>query len=528
MPTLHAGETLSYWMDSQTLPSCKRLTRDLDTEVCIVGGGIAGLTTAYLLMKEGRRVCLLESFALATGQTGKTSAHLTTALDERYYKIEKYHGVTNSWLAAQSHWMALKKVEEIILRENIDCELEKIDGYFVAATPDDEIVILKESSAAQRAGLNDVDFLENSPLPSFESHCSLRFPQQLQLHPLKYLNALCELLSKGGVEIYTQAHVTKIQGGEIAQVQTKEGFTVRCQSIVIATNTPINDRMTIHTKQAPYRSYVLGFQIPRKSIKKALYWDTLDPYHYIRMTSGGEDSPYDLLIVGGEDHKTGQEEHPEHRFKRLEEWTRTHFPMALNLVYRWSGQVMEPVDGLAYMGRNPMDHDNVYIITGTSGNGLTYGTIGAMIITDQIMGRKNPWEKVYQPSRKNWHALGEFIKENVNVAAQYGDWFSEHSSDLDGLPRGEGKVIRQGLGLTAVYKNEWGHIEYMSAACPHLEGVVSWNTVEKSWDCPCHGSRFDCHGKVIEGPTTKDLQKLDVVAKTPLTLDLLTGPQDLA
>ena len=275
----------------------------------------------------------------------------------------------------------------------------------------------------------------------------------------------------------------------------------------MATNTPINDMFAIHTKQAPYRSYVMAFKIPKDSIKKAFYWDTLDPYHYIRVESG---KLFDLLIVGGEDHKTGQEDNPDLCYEKLEKWVRERFPIAGEIASRWSGQVMEPVDGLAFLGRNPMDEDNVYVITGDSGHGITHSTIGAMIITDQIMERKNPWEKLYNPSRITLRAAGTYIQENANVAAQYSEWLGiKNRPHLNELTKNEGVVFRDGTSMVAAYKNDQGHLEFMSAVCPHLAGIVKWNTAEKSWDCPCHGSRFDCHGKIMEGPAFEDLEKMD-------------------
>jgi Rieske Fe-S protein len=295
-----------------------------------------------------------------------------------------------------------------------------------------------------------------------------------------------------------------MHGGKACYVKTKEGFRINCQSIVVATNTPVNDRLAIHTKQYPYRTYAMAFKIPEGKMQKALYWDTEDPYHYIRLESN------DVMIVGGEDHKTGQESYPESCFQRLESWVRSHFSFAGEVLYRWSGQVMEPMDGLGYLGHNPVDFDNVYVITGDSGNGMTHCTIGAMLITDQIMGRKNPWEELYKPSRISLRASTTFLKENLNMAAQYADWVTTESKDsLEDLAYGEGRVFRHGTQYIAAYRNDTGDYQTMTAVCPHLGGIVTWNSVEKSWDCPCHGSRFDCHGKVIEGPALSDLKRVD-------------------
>lgn len=509
MNRLHHGETLSLWLDTQDMPQYQQLTEDLYTDVCVIGGGIGGLTTAYLLMKENKKVVLLESAEIGSGQTGKTTAHFSTALDDRYFDLEKYHGIEGARLAGKSHAAAIKTIKKIVEEENIDCDMEEINGYLFSADDPRPGIIQKELEAVYRAGL-DVQFINQSPLQFFETGDCLRFPKQLQLHPLKYLSALANLFTQGGGKIFTNSHVSSVISGKIAEVKTQSGYSVHCDSLVVATNTPINDVFAIHTKQAAYRTYVVGFNIPKGSVPKALYWDTLDPYHYIRIDSSPEAN--DILIVGGEDHKTGQEDYPDLCFTRLETWTRQKFPMVTSIAYQWSGQVMEPVDGLGYLGHNPLDRDNIYVITGDSGNGMTHCTIGALLVTDQIMGRSNPWEKLYNPSRISVRATAEYLKENANVAAQYREWLApKPKPDIHAVHRGEGVVFRDGLRLVAAYKNTSGHFEFMSAACPHLGGVVHWNSVEKSWDCPCHGSRFDCHGKVVEGPAVQDLKPLDDV-----------------
>lgn len=508
MNQLHHGESVSLWQDSVTQNPYTRLNKNMLIDVCIIGGGIAGLTSAYLLMKEGKTVCVLEDFEIGGGQTGKTTAHFSNVLGTRYLELEKYHGTDGIRQVADSHTTAINRVEQIVNEENIECEMERLNGYLFGELISDIRMLKDEYKAAHLAGMMDVEYLAQSPLRTFANEC-IRFPRQLKLHPLKYLNGLADAVVRNGGQIFTHTHVTKVEGGSPAIVTTDDGHEVRCMSVVVATNTPINNLFAIHTKQAPYRTYVLGFRVPKGSIPQGLYWDTMDPYHYIRLSKDPKDENSEILIVGGEDHKTGQEHHPQIRFSFLEEWTRTKFPFVKEIAYRWSGQVMESIDGLAYLGHNPMDPENVYIITGDCGNGMTHATIGAMLITDQIMERKSPWEEVYKPSRISLRAIADFLKENSNVAAQYGEWFSaKPQPNIKNLPYEEGVVFRSGLKMIAAYKDETGHLELMSAACPHLGGVVSWNHVEKSWDCPCHGSRFDCHGKVLEGPATKDLEKI--------------------
>jgi len=241
-------------------------------------------------------------------------------------------------------------------------------------------------------------------------------------------------------------------------------------------------------------------------VTRALYWDTGDPYHYVRLQ---RENGHDVLIVGGEDHKTGQANDGQERFARLEQWTRQRFPQSLEVQYRWSGQVMEPVDGIAFIGRNPLDDDNVYIATGDSGQGMTHGTIAGMLLSDLIQGRKNKWEDLYSPSRIRLKSLPEYASENINVAGQYADYVTAGDIKSESeLRPGEGAVMRDGVSKIAVRRDENGNIHKLSAVCPHLGCIVAWNSTEDTWDCPCHGSRFSAEGRVYQGPANDDLSSV--------------------
>ena len=282
---------------------------------------------------------------------------------------------------------------------------------------------------------------------------------------------------------------------------------------MVATNSPVNNLFVPHTKQMAYRTYALGARVPLGSVDPGLYWDTLDPYHYIRTQRVSNGSESEILIVGGEDHKTGQDEDPNKHFRALEGWTRERFQSIEEIEYRWSGQVLEPDDYLAFIGRNPGDQ-NVYIATGDSGMGMTHGTIAGMLITDLIQDRENPWEKLYEPSRKTLGALGEWARENLNVAAQYGNWLSKRDADsAESIAPGEGAIIREAGKPIACYRDQHGHLHRCSAVCTHLSCLVSWNTVEKTWDCPCHGSRFGIDGHVLNGPAISPLRSADPATK---------------
>ncbi len=511
-----SGETTSVWF--ATAPEIETdgpLKADLSADVVIVGAGIAGMTTAYLLAREGRKVVVLDDGPVGGSMTGRTTAHLVNALDDRYYELERLHGESGSRLAAESHTAAIDRVEKIVQDEGIECEFERLDGYLFAPPNESKKELEDELEACHRAGLTSMELVERAPIKDFDTGRCLRFPRQAQFHPLLYLAGLARAVRRDGGLIHTGTHATTIEGGKLARVQTESGNTVTAQAVVVATNTPVNDRVAIHTKQAPYITYVIGARVPRGSVERALFWDTPDPYHYVRIETinardGAKTEEYDLLIVGGEDHKTGQETDANRRYRALERWTRHRFPMIEDVEFRWSGQVMEPIDGLAFIGRNPMDEDNVFIATGDSGNGMTHGTIAGILLTDLIMGRENAWAELYEPTRKTLKALGQFAKENLNVAAQYTDLVTPGEVDsADEIKPGEGAVIRHGLKKVAVYRDDAGALYERSAICVHLGCVVAWNSNEKTWDCPCHGSRYDAHGKVFQGPANKDLEPAD-------------------
>jgi glycine/D-amino acid oxidase-like deaminating enzyme/nitrite reductase/ring-hydroxylating ferredoxin subunit len=492
------------------MPPKRSLAENARADVCIVGAGIAGMTTAYHLLREGKTVVVLDDGGIGGGMTQRTTAHLTNAIDDRYFEIERVHGEEGARLAAQSHTAAIDRIETTVGEERIDCAFERLDGYLFLPPGEPVELLERELAAAHRAGLADVELVRHAPMAAFDTGPCLRFPRQAQFHPLKYLSSLAKAIDRDGGRIYTGTHAVSIRGGVSAQVETRGGYCVAADTVVVATNTPINDVVTVHTKHAPYTTYVIGARIPPGSVARALYWDMADPYHYVRL--GPSDSAEgELLIVGGEDHKSGQADDGAQRFSRLEAWTRDRFPMAGDIAFHWSGQVMEPFDGLAFIGRNPGDHPNVYIATGDSGMGMTHGTIAGMLLADLIMGRECLWARLYNPSRKMLRTLTDYARENLNVAARYAvDYVSPGEvRSAEEVAPGEGAVIRRGLRKIAIYRDERGMLYEYSALCTHLRCIVSWNSTEKTWDCPCHGSRFDRHGRVINGPANSDLDRVE-------------------
>jgi glycine/D-amino acid oxidase-like deaminating enzyme/nitrite reductase/ring-hydroxylating ferredoxin subunit len=515
MPNETSGFHDSYWTDSVSRPDYPRLQADMNAEIVIVGAGIAGLSVAYNLAKSGLKVVVIEDGLVGSGETGRTTAHLVNALDDRYFEIEKTFGEDTARLAAASHTAAINFIENTIKAENIECDFIRVDGYLFLHSTDKIKSLQEEFEATRRAGIA-TELLATVPGMAAHQGPCIRFPFQGQFHPMKYLNGLCKAITQYGGQIFCNSHVSKITKDGVEA----NGYRVTAQEIVVATNSPINDRVTMHTKQHAYRTYVIAAEIPKGSLPYSLWWDTGDqnapwvakPYHYVRVQSFNDTT--DLVIIGGEDHKTGQAEkeniREELRYTNLEQWAKERFPMVTNIAYQWSGQVLEPVDMLGFIGKNPGD-ENIFIVTGDSGNGMTHGTIAGMLIPDLIHGRPNSWEKMYDPSRITFSTAGDFLRESANMAAQYLDYFKPGDIDsLTKLNRGGGAVMRSGSKKVAVYKDEESRLYVFSAVCPHLGCYVRWNSDEKSFDCPCHGSRFSCKGKVINGPAISDLNPLEV------------------
>ncbi|MCW3077313.1 MAG: puuB 1 [Bacteroidetes bacterium] len=510
---LTSGNNNSYWLDSIPAISFDPLNENKSTDVVIVGGGISGVTTAYCLLKSGKKVILVEDGNIGSGESGRTTAHLVSALDDRYYELERIYGEKDARLIAQSHKSAIDFIEQTVLKLNIECDFERLSGYLFLHPSDDRNSLFKELEAAKKAGIDveEVPYLPGSK----EQIPALKFAGQAQFHPLKYLKGLCDAIIDMGGQIFTSTHADKISHEGI---ETDKGFKVEAKHLVVATNSPVNNRFVIHLKQYPYRTYVIAAKIKKGSVPKALWWDTGDftqnkeiaPYHYVRTQR--LDDTHDLLICGGEDHPTGIAEqakiNEEDRYSLLEYWLKKYFTVE-DIVYQWSGQVLEPMDSIAYIGKNPVDKNNVYIATGDSGNGMTHGTIAGILISDLINGKENDWEKIYSPSRFKIFSAGKtFFKELAGGTLAYLKNKSHDSKPVEvgTIMVNEGKIIEVEGEKFAAYRDVNGQLHIIEAECSHLKCIIKWNNDEKSWDCPCHGSRYTHEGKVLNGPANKDLK----------------------
>lgn len=481
----------------------------MSTEICVVGAGIAGVTTAYLLLKNGFQVTLLERDNFGDNETSRTSAHLSNVLDEGFSKLIRLHGEKGAQLAFESHSDAIDLIEKIIAEEGIDCDFKRVDGFLFLSPDTPPNYLQEEYEACLRVGFHDIT-LESSPRYFATLGPAIHYPQQARFHSLKYLKGLLQAVVAMGGKVYGLTKVTEVHGGKNAYVQTDFGHRVSCDQIVVATNVPINDWLEVHMKEGAYRSYVVGFEVPENTFPDILMWDTEMPYHYIRKIQS-EKKGFDIVIVGGEDHRVGQEG-PDHQpFLKIEKWARERLGLSGQVAYQWSGQIIEPFDGLAFIGRNPQDDDNVFIITGDSGQGLTHGSLAATIIRDLIQDHPNEWSQLYDPSRLSPRALHLMAKENFKSLVPYEEHLHLKEQHTEGpLVPGEGILIRDKLKEIAVYCDPEGNLHAFSAVCPHLGGVIHWNKIEKTWDCPCHGSRFSCTGEVINGPAINNLENTTV------------------
>lgn len=490
------GRTVSFWEATENLidgisglPS--------STDVCIVGGGIAGLTTAYLLIKAGKEVAVIDDGLIAGGETCRTTAHLSNAIDDRIYRIEEWHGKEKAKLAVESHTAAVDKIEEIVKKEKIDCGFSRLDGFLFEADKDGDDDLDKEFEAAQRCGI-DVEWADT------RFGRAIKFPRQGQFHILEYLQGVARAITRDGGELISQTHVNEWTGADDPRVVTNKG-DIHADKIVLATNYPLMSKM--FAELPAYRTYAIGLVL-KNDIEPALFWDTGDPYIYVRTAKTDEGS---ILIVGGEDHRTGQADNGYARFRKLEEWAYRHFSEAGEVKYRWSGQFMETHDGLAFLGRYSDDEPNVFLITGDSGMGMTHGTIGGMLVSDLILEKKNPWTDVFDPSRLATQSIKEAVPEVIASTLPYKDWVTGGDVDsVDEIAPGDGAVIRKGASKIAVYRDEEGELHVRSAVCTHMDCIVRFNSLERTWDCPCHGSRFSTDGCVINAPAITPLGEAEL------------------
>jgi glycine/D-amino acid oxidase-like deaminating enzyme/nitrite reductase/ring-hydroxylating ferredoxin subunit len=495
----------SYWTDSASLPAFKKLDRDISTDVVVVGGGITGLTTAYLLTRAGRRVVLLERGRCAQVDTGHTTAHLTMVTDTRLTELVEKFGKTHAQAVWDAGRAAIEQIDEIASEHEIDCAFKWVEGYLHTRDPRTDAkeadALRADAALACELGF-DATFMTTVP---FAGGPGIRFHDQARFHPRRYLAGVAGALTAAGGEIFEHSDAEEFREKPLGV--KANGHWVSCDDVVLATHNPLvgiasmASATLFQTKLALYTSYAVAGRIPRGTVPDALFWDTGDPYRYVRLEAHRD---HDLLIVGGEDHKTGQTDDTAACFERVEQVARERVP-DIELTHRWSGQVIETPDGLPYIGAMT---DHQYAATGFSGNGMTFGTLAAMLIADAITGRDNPWKELFEPGRSALRrGLWEYVKENADYPYyMLRDRFSgAEGRSIRAVRRGEGKVIEHNGEKVAAYRDSHGALTLRSAVCTHMACIVGWNDAEGTWDCPCHGSRFTPQGDVIAGPAETPL-----------------------
>jgi len=499
--------TKSLWMDTPVAAEAVPLSGDQSADVAIIGAGIAGLSTAYELTARGRSVIVIDRGEVGSGMTARTTAHLASALDDFYSELIKARGIEVAKVVYQSQAAAISRIEAIAANENIDCDFRRLDGYLFLAPETPASQLDDELAACQRAGVPVHDVREATPLHAGNRVRSLRFPDQARIHPLKYVGGLARAVMKSGGKLFANTVVqgaVEEKGG--VEVTTEKG-KVRAADVVFATNSPIGGSVSIHMKQAPYRTFAIAGLLPHGSLKDALYWDTLDPYHYVRLQPHSERE--DIVIIGGEDYKSGEFDEGEGRFTTLERWTRDRLPALGEITHRWSGQVMEPVDYVGFLGRNAGD-EHRYLITGDSGQGLTNAVIGSLLIAQQIIDGRSAWMEAFDPGRNVATNVGQFVSENLTALKSFSEYLTPGDiASPDQLKPGEGAILRNGMKKIAASRDMQGALHVRSATCTHMGCIVHWNSLEQCWDCPCHGSQFAPDGTPLNGPAVTPLAEVE-------------------
>jgi len=495
----------SVWMETGPHIAAEPLSANVECDVVVVGAGIAGLSCAYELTRFDYSVIVIDRGAIGSGMTARTTAHLVSTLDDYYSELARIHGEDTARLYHDSQVAAINRIEAVCADESIDADFARVDGFLFAAKPEHQRDLDEEYDLCRAIGV-DVEWADRAPIPAADSGRCLRFSRQGRFHPMKYMAGLAQAIVASGGQLFADTAYVGHDAGDTVVIHTARGPTVRAKHAVFTTNSPVNDKVAIHTKQVPDRTYVIAGEVPRGSVVDALLWDSLEAYHYVRIQP--LDNGADLLIVGGEDHRTGEEADMEARLQHIEQWARARYPSLGPIRFRWSGQVMEPIDFMPFTGRNPGD-TNIYVHTGDSGQGITNGVLASLTIAPLICGQHSRFAELLDPSRKPFagSALGEFARGQAGVLKNMAEHLQPSEvASTDEIAPGQGAILRDGsLGKLAVYRSEDNQLIMRSAICTHVGCVVHWNPFEKCWDCPCHGSQFAPDGTVLNGPALQPL-----------------------
>ncbi len=505
---MHAIDTTPHWIDSVPLPRFPKLDKDIEVDVAIVGGGITGITAAYLLKSAGRKVAVVERARCATIDTGHTSAHLTAFPDMRLSEIKRSFGADAARAVWDAGMAAIDQIAALIRKHGIPCDFAWVPGCyhdsFFEPSKGGAEAVEREAAAAAELGIRCeyIARFRETGVPA------LRFPNQAIFHPRKYLSALVRGIPGGGSHVFEHTSLDETEENPLAlrcgDHRIRAGHLILATHTPLVGNTPMFKALMFQTKLALYTSYVVAGEVRTERMPEGLYWDTADPYNYLRVE---QKRGRGYAILGGEDHKTGQETDTAAIYDRLEKKFLQLFPQGA-IDHRWSGQVIETNDGLPFIGETA---DRQFAATGYAGNGMTFGTLGAMMAADRILTRWNPWKDLFDIHRaKVRGGTWSYLRENADYPYYLArDLVSGTEGDsLDALGRNEGRILRLDGRKVAAYRNAAGAVTLCSPVCTHLQCIVAWNNAEQTWDCPCHGSRFAPDGKVISGPAEEPLEKL--------------------
>ncbi len=496
------GKPISYWIDSTPTTSFPSLVNEVRVDVAIVGAGIAGVTAATLLKRAGKSVAIIESKQISTGTSGHTTAKITSLHQLIYADLIEKYGVDKARIYAESNQAAMERVAQFVKDEEIDCDFSRQNAYTFAESQDNLSQIEKEVEAALKLGL-PASFVKETSLP-FPIAGAVKFENQAQFHCRKYLLHLSDRIPGNGSYVFENTRVQSVKENNPCQVITDRGI-IQAQDVIVATNIPIVDEGLFFAKTYPQRSYIIGARIETSKAPEGMFIGSGKKYYSIRTTP---DKNGLLLLIGGGGHKVGTMEKTEENYQDLEQFARSRFGVE-TIDYRWSTQDFVSFDKLPYIGNLTPFNQHIYVATGFSLWGMTKGTLSGMLLSDLILGIDNPWTELYDAKRATPFVSPEGIKQNLDVGVHWvGDRLKGLGQSLESVAAGEGKVVTVEGNKIAAYRNEQGEIQAISAVCPHLGCILAWNSAEKSWDCPCHGSRFDCKGTVLHGPSVKDVKSV--------------------
>lgn len=499
------NETLSYWKTSVELPSFPQIKEDIDVDVCIVGGGITGIISAYLLAKEGLKVAVLEADQLLSGTTGHTTAKVTAQHGLIYDELITNIGESQAKRYYEANRQALQFIEETIHELQVDCDFENEDAYVYATTKEYAKKVEKEKEAYDKLGI-DGELVETIPL-NIEVENAIIMKKQAQFHPLKFLSRLIEELKEMGVQIYENTTAVNVESTSYVTVLTNKDYRITANHLLICSHFPFYEGLGLYsTRLYADRSYVVAGK-PAKSYPGGIYVSADQPTRSVRSVRiEGEE----VVLAVGENHKTGQGKDTIYHYEALRDFGEQVFGWE-EMLYRWSAQDITTIDKLPYIGEITSNEPNILIATGYRKWGMTNGTLAALLMRDIVIGRKNPFEDLFTPSR--FHAtpsIKNLLKQNLNVAGQLIKRKLETSNmNLEALERNEARIIRYKGERKGVYRDSSGQLYIVDTTCTHIGCEVEWNSGDRSWDCPCHGSRFSYNGDVLEGPAEKPLQKHD-------------------